>query len=240
MEIKTFCSLPTRKSEVGLSESNKRLLVYHLNRLKNYELTSILDYFNSLEAKTSSKYVISNLVCKYLYLNGVITLEEKQEVVKNYKTLYDIQTTFVSLDTLIKSVKSVSSYKSRDISVVMETALNIRKVSSYLNLDVNNYMPSFSIDLDLYKEAVSGYMRSRSCDRYELYVDKNGLPLKEDQVWYLYKKISKEVGWNISPSSLRKQSVVTLSKKKGLLFTSKLLKHKRLDSTLYLLGAENV
>jgi hypothetical protein len=99
-------------------------------------------------------------------------------------------------------------------------------------------MPSYSLDKDLYCEHVNKYLEVRNRKKYDMYINSDGSAVNDKQIWYLYTKISKHIGVHVTPAGLRKQAVRTVAKMKGIQFVNKLLKHKKFDSTLYIVGKD--
>lgn len=201
----------------------------------SFDAHSVKLYIQSLDYRESSKYTLSNLLCKYLVFAGYMTPEEKRDIVSEYDPTPDLHDV-CNVKEVVSKVEVVSENIERDKAIVLETALNLRRTPDIINLTLGDYRPQYSLDRTTYIQTVEHYIKTRKKHSMRVYINKDGSVITKRQVLYLYEKISLEIGTHVNPQILRKQSIQDLAKLKGITFVSNLLNHKDFRSTLYIIG----
>lgn len=230
MKIELYFDNPTRKSNVGLSRKNRQLLLYHASNIKEMTVAGITKYFDTLKAKTSSKYFITNMLCKYLVEAGVITSADKKVICDCYKYEYVPDIPEVNIDSLLQKVKTITDYKSRDIAIVSESYYNFRRTSEIISLTEEDYMPKYSLNMQEYNCIIQEYKKNKPISK-QLYINKNKTVIKKSQIEYLYQRLSNAVGQKVTPDKVRSFSIKRLIEEKGLLYTNKVLGHSNIEIT---------
>lgn len=225
-----FCNKPTKKSESGLVEKNQRWLKYHLEGLKAMTNRDVDSYISSLDIQPSSKYALSNLMCKYLVHSKEMTAEQKKMIVSKYSISINIDEKLYDVKHIIARVNRISTFASRDVAIVYESALNMRRVKDIINLDYNNYMPKESVDIDLYTQAIEKYMQQRKYTNKKLYINDDGSVITNRQIFWLYYKLSKDMQISITADKIRNAFISKTIKDKGILFVSRILKYKKFET----------